>query len=534
MRKRFTLYAVLMALALAAGAPSASAQSVPVVMSDNIQLINTFPDTLMISAEFAHTGEFLFTSSLDSVSSFDVSDPRNPVLLDTLVNATFENESMTYGEQRVGGELKRFVIVGIDIFNLNPLDPEHINLLGSEFRLVDVTDPENIVLGGPVNTDLSTHTVQCVDPSNCEYAYAAGGDGEFEIIDLTDLDNPTVLKRADSPASGPGLPAFGGGAGHYWDFDTAQGVGWHSGSGGAAAFDVSDPENPKPIQATNPDGIGTPYNDFIHHNTRRPNPQNFQAGAAPDVNNGNVLLVTEEDYANDGEEIICEQQVGNEAGTFQTWYIPDLDGQKYRANNPDGDPSKGTIRPLDIVNAPSEFGDKAPLTTPVGVFCSGHWFDYHQDGIVAEGYYQQGLWLQDVRDAKNIGYYGHYTPVASEVWDAYWVPKRDDQGRILSGKTNIVYTADAVRGLDVLEVKMPSQGGLPGGQNGGNNNGNGNGDGDGDGNGGDGNGGGGGTLGGGDGRTGGVGVLPATGGGALMLLGAVLLPAAAYLGRRRH
>jgi LPXTG-motif cell wall-anchored protein len=517
-----------MFLALGVPAAQVAAQSVPVIMSENVQLITNFPDTLMISAEFAQTGDYLYTSSLDSVSAFDVSDPRDPQLLDTIINATFENESMTYGERLIGGTLRRFVIVGFDQYNVNPLDIEHLNVGGQAFMLVDVTDPNNIVAGTPVNTTLSTHTVQCVNPRNCKYAYTAGTDGQFEIIDITDPDAPTVLKVVDSPASGPGLPAFGGGAGHYWDFDTNQDIGWHTGSGGAAAFDVSDPANPKPIQATNAEGLKTPYNDFILHNTRRPNPGKFKAGTAPDVDKGNVLLVTEEDYANDGEEIICEQQNGNEAGTFQTWYIPDLNGQKYRANNPSGAPSKGTIKPLDIVNAPAEFGENAPLHTPVGVFCSGHWFDYHQDGIVAEGYYQQGMWLQDVTDAKNIKYYGYYTPLVSEIWDAYWVPKRDADGHLLPEKTNILYTADAVRGLDVLEVDVPSTGGGPApdvNDNDGNGNGNGNGNGDGNGNDGDDSG---------VGDTGGE-QLPATGGTPLfVLLGAGLLAAAALLSRRRR
>ena len=47
------------------------------------------------------------------------------------------------------------------------------------------------------------------------------------------------------------------GAGHYWDFDSA-GVGWHTGSGGSAAFDVSDPLAPKALNATNAQGTATP------------------------------------------------------------------------------------------------------------------------------------------------------------------------------------------------------------------------------------------------------------------------------------
>jgi len=160
-----------------------------------------------------------------------------------------------------------------------------------------------------------------------------------------------------------------------------------------------------------------------------------------------VLLVTEEDYANDGDEIVCDK-----AGTFQTWHVPDLAGG-------------ATIAPLDIIN-PVAVGDG--LSAPIGGFCSAHWFDYHQSGVTAQGYYQQGLRFLDVRDPTDIKQYGYVTGGASEVWDAYWVPQRDRSGRATGKKTEIVYTADFVRGVDVFEVDLPGrdlseedEGGLP-------------------------------------------------------------------------
>ena len=533
-RSAIAVLGVVLASVLALSVPGAGAQ-VPLVMSDNVELLDTFPDTLAISGEFARTGDFYYTSSLDSISAFDVSDPEHPQLLDTLPTANFENESMTYGERVVDGKLQRFVILAEDIYNVSPGNPDHVHVGGAVAHIVDVTNaadgPGSMQLTGQVETEHSTHTVQCVSQADCRYAYNAGDDGFFEILDLTDLANPKVLKKVKSPAAGPNA-IFTGGAGHYWDFDEVAKVGWHTGSGGAVAFDVSDPTNPVPIQATNGEGIKTPYNDFIMHNSRRPNPQNFEAGAAPSVNNGNVLLVTEEDYANDGDELLCDQVTGTEAGTFQAWYIPDLNRPAASVGT---DPSTGTIRPLDIVNAPAEFADDAGLPpNPLGVFCSAHWFDYHESGIVAQGYYQQGLWLEDVRDASDIKYFGFYRPLASEVWDAYWVPKRDANGCPTGEKLDIVYTADLIRGLDVLRVSdlpapttdpEPLPCFVPAG--------NGDGDGDGNGNGGDDSDDGVGNED--DDRTGGGATLPATGGGmGLILLGATALPLAAYLGRRRR
>jgi len=436
-------------------AVSPSGVNLPLVTSPGVRLVDTVPDTLGISGEFARTGDFFYVSSLDSINVFDTSDPLHPKLTGTLPNLVFENEAMSYGERSVDGKLQRFVLVGNDLYNatVDPASgPQRGRIGGGEVIVVDVTDPKSprvrsrtpgsSRIPGAVTT--STHTLQCLTPS-CEFAYTAGGEGKFSIIDLRDLDKPVEIATAKSPASAPNS-IFTSGAGHYWDFDSA-GVGWHTGSGGAAAFDLSDPLAPKVINGTNEQGTATPWNDFIHHNSMRPNASRFKPGSRASVGNGNVLLVTEEDYFNDGDELACER-----AGTFQTWRIPDLDGEAYRAANPDLAPNQGTIEPLDLIN-PVALGDG--LSTPVGGFCSAHWFDYHQSGIIAQGYYQQGLRLIDVRDATDLRQYGYVTGGASEVWDAYWVPQRDRKGVASAKKTNVVYTTDLVRGLDVYEVDLP-------------------------------------------------------------------------------
>jgi hypothetical protein len=436
-------------------ATSPSGTYVPLVTSPGVRLVSTFPETQGISGEFARTGDFFYVSSLDSITVFDTSDPLRPQPRGTLANLVFENEAMSYGERTVDGQLRRFVLVGNDLYNASAdtsSGPQRGRIGGGEVIVVDVTDPDapkvrsrtpaNSTIPGAVTT--STHTLQCVTTS-CEFAYTAGDSGRFSIIDLRDLDRPVQIATAKSPASAPNA-IFTTGSGHYWDFDSA-GVGWHTGSGGSAAFDVSNPLDPKALNATDAHGTATPWNDFIHHNSMRPNAGRFQPGREASVGNGNVLLVTEEDYFNDGDELVCER-----AGTFQTWKVPDLDGAAYNAANPDLAPNKGTIEPLDLLN-PVTLGDG--LSTPVGGFCSAHWFDYHQSGIVAQGYYQQGLRLIDVRNPRDLRQYGYVTGGASEVWDAYWVPQRDRKGRATGKKTNVVYTTDLVRGLDVYEVDMP-------------------------------------------------------------------------------
>ena len=107
----------------------------------------------------------------------------------------------------------------------------------------------------------------------------------------------------------------------------------------------------------------------------RPNAKRFEPGAKPSLKNGNVLLVTEEDY----EQTDCAL-----AGSFQTWWVKRLDGKP------------GSIVPLDKV----ELADLGNFPLPQGAFCSSHWFDYRAGGLVAVGFYGGGLQILDVTDPR--------------------------------------------------------------------------------------------------------------------------------------
>ena len=464
-------------------ATTAQETNVPGVSSPNVDFVTARPGTTAISGVFSPSAPFFYVSGLDSLTIFDVKDPANPVLVGKLVNAIFENEAMTMGERRLpDGKIQRFLLLGNDLAEV-AVDPSGVKrgrIGGRQLTIVDVTKPADprvvgmtpdpggvagqpIPLGSGAGTGAvttSTHTVACVT-KDCEYAYSAGTGvdpdgaagplgrvGKFSILDLRDLTKPVEVKTMTSPAAGPS-PVFTSGSGHHWSVDGA-GIGTHTGSGGIAMFDVSDPLNPRILEASDANGTKTPYNDFIHHNAQRPNPRAFEPGLPVDVANGNVLLVTEEDYAQ--ESTGAQETQCSKAGTFQTWEIKSLDPGPFAAANPLLEPNKGTITPLDIINAPLEGGGTS--TVPVGAFCSAHWFDYHQSGIVAQGYYQQGLRLIDVRNPRDLKQFGFFTGGASEVWDAYWAPQRDRNDAVIPGrKTNLVYTVDAVRGVEVFRVK---------------------------------------------------------------------------------
>ena len=412
----------------------------PADTSGNVTLVASRPGSTAISGCFMKTKPIFVQSGLESVRVFGIADPRNPRLLATLPNAVFENEAMTCGERRTADGVRRFALIGVDSYQASPTDPQHVNVGGNELIVVDVTKPAEPFIASRTPATTSTHTVACVVQVDCRFAYSAGnGDkdeqvGTFSILDLRKLGNP---REVDARPGTDGVQPFRSpAAGHKWNFDNS-GHAIHTGWRGSAIFDVSRPLHPRVVTTTGQAGIGTDpdhpgWNDFIHHNSLRPNAREFSAGARAGVQNGNVLFVTEEDY---------EQTDCSKAGSFQSWKVTRLDG------------TPAAIKPLDKV----ELADLGTFPSPVGGFCSSHWFDYHPSGIAAVGFYGGGLQLIDTRDPRDLKSYGHAVGGVSEVWDSLWVP-RYTEGKIRTGRTNVVYVIDAVRGLEVYSVDLPGAG----------------------------------------------------------------------------
>jgi hypothetical protein len=88
-------------------------------------------------------------------------------------------------------------------------------------------------------------------------------------------------------------------------------------------------------------------------------------------------------------------------------------------------------------------GGAVDSKAPVTVNCSSHWFDA-KDGVGAVGWYEQGVRFLDYRTPTDIAQIGYYIPANGSTWAAYWSPT-DPNGEI-------VYTADAYRGVDVLKI----------------------------------------------------------------------------------
>ena len=452
------------------GTAAADDPDVPGV-SLKVDLVTQLPvETALISGVFAHTGSYFYTSRVNGLSVFDTTNPRLPLLTGTIAQAEFENESMTYAEKTVAGRLRRFVFVGNDAVQATGTGTAgQVPPIGSapaaarEVVVFDVTVASAPVEYVRMRTTTSTHTLTCTS-IDCATAYTAGSSGKFSVLDFsrlgeasTDALTPALRKPLFTELKTVATPSAKGdfASGHFWNFDTeatagGERIGWHTGGGGLTAFDVTDASNPVLLATTNPDGSskvdaaqkGT-YNDFILHNSRRPNADRFvPSDPNPSVFKGNVAIVTEEDY----EETAC-----NSAGSIETWAIPTLDGTGAGGTplTADAGTGTGTIYPLDRLNPINDLPNRG--------FCSADWFDYHEAGFIAQGFYQGGLNIIDVRDATNLSSYGFFRlPGATEVWDAYWVPVRDGGGVDTGRNTNLVYTADLIAGLGVYEVNLPA------------------------------------------------------------------------------
>jgi hypothetical protein len=428
--------------------------------SPNVTPVGLVPNATAISTEFASDAPLMYSSTLTGIRTYDISDPTTPVPLGVLPMAFFQNENVKLGERADG---TKFLLVGFDLFGVTPTyEPGDVGTY-DEIVVVDVTDPTDPHIRSRVEVGSDTHTVGCAN-AECTHAYTSGSNALFDVVDLTDLDHPVVLDQVtDQPMEAN--DAFSRGIGHDWDVD-ADAVAWWVGTGGIVGYDVSDPTAPVVLNSSDVHGRDPEWNNFISHNSLRPNADAFTGprlrpgnseprgnatghdrnhGATtsgdPHVDRGNVLLVTEEDYI----DVTCASE-----GSFQTWHVPDLDPSV----NPDGVQDGGTITPLDQWNT-ELLGTGVP--TPAGAFCSAHYFDYHQDGYVAQGWYQQGLRILDVNDPHEIRQVGYWVTGAQETWGANWVPEYDADGHQTGRKTDLVYTNDPSRGMEILRVELPEE-----------------------------------------------------------------------------
>jgi hypothetical protein len=401
MRHRGRLFMLLGLSAFAAvlSAAPAGAQSVPaeppLAASSNVHVVGHIPGT---AAGMNFKDHYAFVSGWTGITVLDIAKPDAPRVVGMLPLPHFENEDVD--------------LCGNTLIVVNDREARD---LGSVMYVVSIAQPTFPVVSAVLPLGLtgngrgSGHIANFVK-SDCSQVWVDGGD-HVEVVDLTEPTAPRSLGKFESAASLS--DAFK--VTHDTELDSTGTV-WNVGGGGAAGYRLTaDPLAPQLLATTGTAGRNpSPYNDFILHNSQR---------------RGKTLLITEEDYI-DTDEVPpggCRGQ-----GKFETWDLSQM--------------SKGTIAPLGTWETELNgmfTGGAVDSKAPVTVNCSSHWFDA-KDGIAAVGWYEQGVRFLDYRTPTDITQIGYYIPDNGSTWAAYWSPT-DPNGEI-------VYTADAYRGVDVLRI----------------------------------------------------------------------------------
>jgi LVIVD repeat-containing protein len=321
----------------------------------------------------------------------------------------------------VGGYLYVSALTGVSIYDIgNPRAPVRVGRLelpnaqnedvdvGSGIMLVsddpfggrgvlhviDVRDPANPALLSSFRTWTPGlfnftrpprrrgigHTASCIQ--ECRYAWLAGSSEGIDVVDLRDPAHPRLAGRfAAREAAGP--------IGTHDVQVDGSGLAWVAGGNGTAAYDVSNPVRPRLVKRTSRRrGRG------LHHNSLRL---------------GNVLAVTEEDFGPG-----CRG-----AGRLEMWRIT----------------ARRRMTRLD------SFGVERDRSS--SLLCSAHYFDA-RDGLIAQGFYEQGVRLIDVRRPGRLRQVGYYVQRPGLVWGALFAPT-DPTG-------STVYALDHSRGIDVLAL----------------------------------------------------------------------------------
>ena len=374
----------------------------PLATSSNVHLLGHVPGS---AAGMTFKDHYAYVSGWGGITVLDIASPASPEVVGALPLPHFENEDVD--------------LCGDTLIVVNDRVEQD---LGSVMYVVSLADPASPAIAAVLPLGLtgsgrgSGHIANFVT-TDCSQAWVDGGN-LVEVVDLSDPAAPKSLGKFESAASKS--DAFK--VSHDTELDSTGTV-WNVGGGGAAGYRLTDdPLAPKLLGTTGAAGSNpSPYNDFILHNSQR---------------RGKTLLITEEDYI-DTDEVPpggCRGQ-----GKFETW---DLSGLK-----------RGSIKPLDTweteLNGMFTSGavdSKAPVT----VNCSSHWFDA-RDGVATVGWYEQGVRFLDYSTPTDVKQVGYYIPANGSTWASYWSPT-DPNGQI-------VYTADAYRGVDVLRIDGGGQGG---------------------------------------------------------------------------
>ena len=175
----------------------------------------------------------------------------------------------------------------------------------------------------------------------------------------------------------------------------AHGLAWVAGSAGTVAYDVTIPP-PAPARRTDRRGAVPPVEQL--------DPPQLAAGLRSHA---------------------ARHRGGPPARLSPRWKLSDLEDRAARAS------------------AGRWIASASSATPRARLLCSAHYFD-HRNGLVAAGFFEQGVRFLRVSDPRRITQVGYYVPQRAMAWGALY-PPTDPAGEV-------VYVIDHARGIDVLAL----------------------------------------------------------------------------------
>jgi hypothetical protein len=449
--------AVAAAVLACSAAPAGAKSKPPQGAIGNVEFVRNLPGMKWATAiNFIQYGkqDVMFVTGRFGLRSYDVSNPSNPKLLDSVVNddLRLQGDPPTDTDDSDGSISTYWQNEDMDVDAARKLvfmarDPRSFKgTTGSDTSvagvyIIDAADPAN--LGITTFHQLPTgHTTTCIN--GCQYLWTGGpatnasklaawpGGRPIIVTDIRDPAHPVTSPQPVDLFRDDGSTAYS----HDVQVDAA-GVAWVSGRGGVRGYWTEgthyDPltattraataTDPVPYAGGEFDHAGAP-SEFMHNAFRA---VGAEAGDGPDGGHGydpsQLILATEEADAPPDCNGLGQFSIATLEGSYNA------EGWKSTPAAPFRLKVVGTWNPHD------QEGTKVNDS----ISCSAHYFDA-QDGVLAYSWYDQGTRFVDVSDPTHPVQVAYYRPDNGVAWAPYY-------------HRGYVNVADHARGVDVLKLQ---------------------------------------------------------------------------------
>ena len=475
------------------GVPAAAQAAPPpegAAMSSNLEYVTRIADANgIVEGKFdrVHGDDVLVVTGRFGFKTYDVSDPKDPQLLDTYLPPElaefgyWQNEDMEL-------DTRRKLVIGA-------LDPRHTEvpptqcvgenadkianpLCKSGFYVISYADPANLRQLGDFVALPSGHTSSCIQ--KCRYIWTGGpartNNPALEWLGPIVSENPALPPSIDNRLIGDGRPIWVTDLSNpyrpevsdqpvdiwrndkYTDYshdvdEDERGIAWVSGRGGIRGYATSgrhrDPYQNRwrkatPFEPILVAGGGVSWDDpgvtddkgtarpvMFMHNSGRPTDGAVRASG---VKKGNVLVGTEEEF-----------QDCSESGRIVLSDLTDSWGGEPASQSSRTAPYR--MKTLDTFHPNLDTGEGAAEDLD----CSAHYFEI-EGSTLGAAWYALGLRLLDISDARDVRQIAYYRVTGtsdenpdSNSWDmAFRTDRR---------KGDLLYLFDMSRGIEVLRMK---------------------------------------------------------------------------------